>query len=74
MSYRIVELERDESDALLAFLYAHAVKPEHTVRYPWRPGDVGLWDNRATQHPVVGDFGDHHRVIQRVTLRGDEPW
>ena len=26
-----------------------------------------------TQHAVVGDFGAQHRVIQRVTLRGDEP-
>jgi alpha-ketoglutarate-dependent taurine dioxygenase len=69
----IKELERDESDALLAFLYAHSVKPEHTVRYHWHAGDVGFWDNRATQHAVAGDFGDQHRVIQRVTLRGDQP-
>jgi len=69
----IKELDRAESDALLAFLYTHAVKPEHTVRYHWSQGDIGFWDNRATQHAVVGDFGDEHRVIQRVTLRGDEP-
>ena len=65
----IKQLDRAESDALLAFLYAHSVKPEHTVRYHWRQGDVGFWDNRATQHAVAGDFGDQHRVIQRVTLR-----
>ncbi|HEY7073604.1 MAG TPA: TauD/TfdA family dioxygenase [Acidimicrobiales bacterium] len=70
---RIRELERAESDALLAFLFAHSVRPEYTVRYHWHPGDVGFWDNRATQHAVAGDFGDQHRVIQRVTLRGDEP-
>lgn len=69
----IVELERDESDALLAFLYAHSTQPEYTVRWHWHTGDVAFWDNRATQHAVVGDFGDAHRVIQRVTLRGDEP-
>jgi alpha-ketoglutarate-dependent taurine dioxygenase len=69
----IEELERSESDALLAYLYEHSVKPEHTVRYHWHQGDVGFWDNRATQHAVAGDFGDQHRVIQRVTLRGDEP-
>ena len=69
----ITQLDRAESDALLAFLYAHSVKPEHTVRYHWRQGDVGFWDNRATQHAVAGDFGDQHRVIQRVTLRGDAP-
>ena len=69
----IVELRRAESDALLSFLYQHSVKPEFTVRYHWKEGDVGFWDNRATQHSVVGDFGDQHRVIQRVTLKGDAP-
>jgi taurine dioxygenase len=69
----IVGLERDESDALLRFLYKHSVKPEYTMRYHWHEGDVGMWDNRQTQHAVVGDFGDQHRVIQRVTLRGDAP-
>jgi taurine dioxygenase len=69
----IVELERGESDALLAFLYAHSVRSEYTVRYHWSVGDVGFWDNRATQHSVAGDYGDQHRLIQRVTLRGDKP-
>jgi len=66
-------LARDESAMLLHFLYAHSTKPEHTVRYHWTAGDLAFWDNRATQHAVVGDYGDQHRVIQRVTLRGDEP-
>lgn len=70
---RVVGLARDESDALLSFLHRHSVKPEYTVRYHWHEGDVGFWDNRTTQHAVVGDFGDAHRVIQRITLRGDEP-
>ena len=70
---RIVELTRNESDVLLAYLYQHSVKAEHTVRHHWSPGDIGFWDNRSTQHAVTGDFGDAHRVIQRVTLRGDEP-
>jgi alpha-ketoglutarate-dependent taurine dioxygenase len=69
----IVELERPESDALLSFLYAHSVRPEFVVRYHWSEGDLGFWDNRATQHSVVGDFGEEHRVIQRVTIKGDEP-
>ncbi len=69
----IVELERAESDALLAFLHAHSVRPEFVVRYHWTAGDLGFWDNRATQHSVVGDFGDQHRVIQRVTIKGDVP-
>jgi alpha-ketoglutarate-dependent taurine dioxygenase len=69
----IVELGRSESDALLSFLYGHSVRPEFVVRYHWTAGDLGFWDNRATQHSVVGDFGEEHRVIQRITIKGDEP-
>jgi len=69
----IVELDRPESDVLLRFLYEHSVRPEFTVRYHWTAGDIGFWDNRSTQHAVVGDFGKQHRLIQRVTLKGDAP-
>jgi alpha-ketoglutarate-dependent taurine dioxygenase len=69
----IKDLSRAESDALLGYLYAHSVRPEYVVRYHWQPGTLGFWDNFATQHSVVGDYGDRARVIQRVTLRGSEP-
>jgi taurine dioxygenase len=70
----IVGLDRRESDHLLEYLYAHSTQPEYTVRYHWQAGDLGFWDNRVTQHSVVGDFGQQHRVIQRVTLRGHRPY
>ena len=70
---RITELAPAESESLLAFLYRHSTNAEFVVRYHWRAGDVGMWDNRATQHSVVGDYGDQDRVIQRVTLRGEAP-
>jgi taurine dioxygenase len=69
----INELEPEESEHLLAFLYAHSARPEFTVRYHWTAGDLGFWDNRATQHSVVGDFSGP-RVIQRITLKGDRPF
>jgi alpha-ketoglutarate-dependent taurine dioxygenase len=69
----IKNLSADESAHLLSFLYAHSTKPDFTVRYHWTAGDVAFWDNRTTQHSVVGDFGSQHRVIQRITLRGDRP-
>ena len=65
-------LSRSESHALLQYLYAHSVEPRFTVRYHWTAGDLGFWDNRVTQHSVVGDFTGP-RVIQRVTLHGDRP-
>jgi alpha-ketoglutarate-dependent taurine dioxygenase len=71
---RIKELTVRESDALLQYLYQHMTTPEYVVRFRWEEGDLGFWDNRTTMHYAVGDYGDAHRVIQRVTLRGDRPY
>jgi alpha-ketoglutarate-dependent taurine dioxygenase len=54
--------------------YAHITKPEHIVRHRWQPGDVAMWDNRATVHYANRDYGDARRVMHRITLRGDEPF
>jgi taurine dioxygenase len=32
-----------------------------------------MWDNRATQHYGVADYGDQRRVLRRITLSGDVP-
>ena len=31
-----------------------------------------MWDNRCTQHYVLDDF-EEERIIQRVTVMGDDP-
>ncbi|WP_433343925.1 TauD/TfdA dioxygenase family protein [Streptomyces sp. CA-253872] len=62
-----------ESRGILDILYAHLTKPEHTIRHRWQPGDVALWDNRATSHYANRDYGEQHRVMHRITLRGDVP-
>jgi len=71
---RIKGLSAKESDTLLDFLYAHMATPEYVVRYRWDEGDLGFWDNRTTMHYAIGDYGDAHRVIQRVTIKGDQPF
>ena len=40
----------------------------------WEEGDLGFWDNRTTMHYAIHDYGSAHRVIQRVTIRGDRPY
>jgi taurine dioxygenase len=32
-----------------------------------------MWDNRATQHSAVDDYGDKPRILRRVTVAGDIP-
>ncbi|MFJ3106132.1 TauD/TfdA dioxygenase family protein [Streptomyces sp. NPDC086835] len=69
----IVGMSEHESRGILDILYAHLTKPEHLVRNRWQPGDVALWDNRSTAHYANRDYGDQHRVMHRITLRGDAP-
>jgi alpha-ketoglutarate-dependent taurine dioxygenase len=69
---RIPQLSRAESDALLGHLFGFSEQPQFTCRFRWRPGDVAMWDNRATQHYAVNDYTER-RVGRRVTIVGDEP-
>lgn len=62
-----------QGKALLQLLYDHAQRPEGVCRYHWRTGTLGMWDNRATMHYAVADYGDARRVMHRVTLAGDRP-
>jgi taurine dioxygenase len=29
-----------------------------------------IWDNRATQHKAIDDYGDAPRIVRRVTIDG----
>ena len=72
---RIVGVTPTESRHLLALLFEQAIRPEYTVRFRWKPGDVAFWDNRATAHLGATDVGglDAPRTLYRVTLHGDRP-
>ncbi|MFC6082678.1 TauD/TfdA dioxygenase family protein [Sphaerisporangium aureirubrum] len=70
----IVGVSDAESRAVLDLLYAHLTKPEHIIRHRWRLGDVAMWDNRSTSHYANRDYGTTHRVMHRITLRGDRPF
>ena len=69
----IVGLSRIESEGLLSLLYAHIEQPEFALRHRWRSGDVVIWDNRATSHYAVDDYGSSGRRVRRVTLAGELP-
>ena len=68
-----VGLGADESAALFSLLQARITKLENTIRWSWQPGDLAIWDNRATQHYAVADYDDQFRMLNRVTLAGDIP-
>ncbi len=68
-----VGLKSSESAALFALLQERITRLDNTLRWAWAPGDVVIWDNRATQHYGISDFGEHKRSVRRVTLAGDVP-
>jgi taurine dioxygenase len=66
---RINELPEKESDEVLAFLFAHQVKPEYRYAFQWQKGDVLLWEDIGTIHNAVADYGpDEHRLIKRCQV------
>lgn len=59
-----------EARAVLGALQAYVMRPENSVRWRWRAGDIAIWDNAATQHYALDDYGDAPRVMRRATISG----
>jgi len=71
---RILGMERDESEHLLAFLYRQAQVPEYQFRLRWKPDTIAFWDNRSTQHYAANDYYPNRRTMERVAVIGDKPF
>lgn len=69
----IVGLSPRENQKILEILWEHITRPEYTVRFKWREGDVAFWDNRSTAHLAPTDIfaSDFDRQLYRVTLVGE---
>ena len=68
-----VGLSSGDSRRLFEVFQGHITRLENTVRWRWREADVAIWDNRATQHYAIDDYGEQRRVVRRVTVQGDVP-
>lgn len=70
---RILGIPRDESEAILSYLYALAENPLFQCRFRWQENSVAFWDNRCTQHRAMWDYWPHTRSGHRVTVKGERP-
>ncbi|RYE51158.1 MAG: TauD/TfdA family dioxygenase [Hyphomicrobiales bacterium] len=70
---RFVGIPQRESQYLYDLLQGYITRLENTVRWRWAPGDVVIWDNRATQHYAIDDYGEQARVVHRVSVQGEIP-
>jgi taurine dioxygenase len=71
---KLVGYSHSDSAHLIAILQSYVTRLENTVRWRWSAGDVAIWDNRATQHYAIDDYGSQPRVVRRVTVAGDVPF
>jgi taurine dioxygenase len=68
-SVRINELPEKESDAMLALLFEHQLKPAYRYRHEWTKGDLLMWENFGTIHNAIADYGpNEHRLIKRCQV------
>jgi alpha-ketoglutarate-dependent taurine dioxygenase len=72
-THEIAGLADEEGRSLLTDLTQQFYRPEHQVRFKWRPGSLAIWDNRAVQHYGVADYGNAPRQLVRVVAQGDRP-
>ena len=61
---------KEDSNALLFPLYAHAAQDRFVTRFEWRSGSIAFWDNRATWHYALNDYHGERRLMHRITIEG----
>jgi len=49
-------------------LIAHATQPKYVYAHRWTPGDIAIWDDRATMHRRA-DYDDLNEVRRLHTMR-----
>jgi alpha-ketoglutarate-dependent 2,4-dichlorophenoxyacetate dioxygenase len=67
-AYAVEGMEPKAGEALIAELTDFATKPGTTYEHKWRPGDLVLWDNRATMHRGRPWPGAEPRYMVRTTI------
>ena len=68
-SMRINELPENESDQMLAYLFAHQLQDKYHYVSRWEEGDVLMWENFGTIHNAAADYGpDEPRLIKRFQV------
>jgi taurine dioxygenase len=64
----ILELEEEESEALLRELHSYLYAPENVYDHRWRNGDFLVWSNQALHHARGGLVPGKTRTLQRVCI------
>jgi len=71
---KILELNDDESSAILNVIYQKMNLAEFQCRVRWQPGSLTMWDNRCVFHRALNDYLPAKRLMHRTTLEGTKPF
>ncbi|KAJ5605726.1 hypothetical protein N7510_008507 [Penicillium lagena] len=72
--HHIEGLSDEESVKLRDMLNKHVTQPKYIYTFDWeQPGDMIMWDNRATLHRAAGGSfaGKYRRDLRRTTVHDD---
>jgi taurine dioxygenase len=64
-------LPLEESESLLDELWAHCTDSRFCYTHVWSPGDVVVWDNRATLHKRDAFDSSNRRVLYAAQVEGE---
>ena len=73
MTARIDGMARDESDEILAALFACAEDPSIIYEHVWRSGDFIAWDNFCSTHARTDFAASERRLLLRGMTLGERP-
>jgi taurine dioxygenase len=74
MTDHILDMPREKSDRLLAFLFDHQEQRRFIYEHVWSVGDLLLWDNRCSLHARTDFDPRERRLLRRVAIRGEKPF
>jgi taurine dioxygenase len=61
----------DESDEILALLFAHSEEQRFVYEHVWQVGDFVIWDNRCSMHARTDFDPNERRMMRRITVKGE---
>ena len=72
-SQYVVGWDREESEKLLDYLWAHATQDKFKYTHIWQTGDMILWDNRCAMHYRDPIDSTQLRVMHRTQMERQKP-
>ena len=74
MTDYVIDMDPEESDALLAGLFDHLEQERFIYEHDWQRGDVAIWDNRCLVHGRTDFDPAERRLLRRFCVIGDVPF